>query len=31
MQFAPADAATSIVEGPNPPSTCKTKPDKLQR
>jgi hypothetical protein len=22
MQFAPADAATSMVEGPKPPSTC---------
>jgi hypothetical protein len=22
MQFAPADAAASMVEGPKPPSTC---------
>jgi hypothetical protein len=22
MQFAPADAASSMVEGPKPPSTC---------
>jgi len=25
MQFAPAEAAMSIVEGPKPPSTCKPK------
>jgi hypothetical protein len=25
IQFAPAEAATSMVEGPKPPSTCKIK------
>lgn len=25
MQFAPADVAASMVEGPRPPSTCITK------
>ena len=25
MQFAPAEAATSTVEGPKPPSTCEIK------
>lgn len=24
MQFAPAEAAISMVEGPKPPSTCKS-------